>query len=342
MKASTRNYLGKITAIALLVICITIFHYQADHLDIYSHILLRELYFLPIILGGFWFGIYGGAGVSLFVTVLYLPYVLSLPEGITGLNFSNIIQIILFNVFGVIIGLLRDREKRQQKKLLETESLVAMGKAVSCIAHDMKTPLISIGGFVQQVRRKLEDDELIKKLDIASEQVRRLELLVGDMLAFAKPLKLKCQQGMINNLIEEVVIIAGEKASRNAISIVTELQEDIPVVEYDRYRLQQALLNLVNNAIEASPSGKKVTLRSQCREACVTIEIVDQGIGIQKEMPVDIFTPFVTTKKDGTGLGLPIVKKIIEAHEGTIRMEENSDEGVTFQIVIPLSSNNSR
>jgi two-component system sensor histidine kinase HydH len=186
---------GRISAIALLVLCITILHYRTDHLNISSHILFRELYFLPIILAGFWFGVSGGMGASLSVTLWYLPFVLALPEGISGHNFGNLIQIILFNIFGLVFGLLFDRQKRQQQKLLEAENLAAMGRAVACIAHDMKTPLMAIGGFVQQVRRKVADDKLTTKLDFAVEQVRRLEALVGDMLAFTKPLNLQWPTG---------------------------------------------------------------------------------------------------------------------------------------------------
>lgn len=332
-----REKTGRIVAIALMVICITILHYRSDHFNISSHVLFRELYFLPIILAGFWFGVSGGVGASLAITLLYLPYVLALPEGISSYKFGNLIQIIIFNIFGLLFGLLFGRYKRQQQKLLEAESLAAMGRAVSCIAHDMKTPLMAIGGFVQQVQRKVADDKLNKKLDFAVEQVRRLEALVGDMLAFAKPLNLQCQQGAVNDLIHEVVLISGEKAARHAVTITTELQEDMPTVAYDAQRLQQALLNLVNNALEASPQGGEVILRSQTDGAGIAIEIIDQGEGIPKEQRNDIFTPFVTTKKEGTGLGLPIVKKVIEAHAGSITVSKNSEKGVTFRITIPLT-----
>lgn len=333
-----KQNIRRISVLALLIIGITILHYQTDLHKTYSHIFFRELYFLPIVLAAFWFGVYGGMGASLFVTILYLPFVFSLPEGITGHNFGDLLQIGLFNILGLIFGLLMDRQKRQQQRLLEAESLAAMGRAVSCIAHDMKTPLMAIGGFVRQVRRKVDDDNLARKLDVAFEQVRRLELLVGDMLAFAKPLNLHCQQGTINDLIEEAILVSGEKASQHGVTIVTELQKDMPVIEYDQHRLQQALLNLVNNALEASPNGSEVVIRSQYQDAThISIEIADMGGGIPKERHGDIFTPFVTTKKEGTGLGLPIVKKVIEAHKGSINLTENKGKGVTFRITIPLT-----
>jgi len=270
------------------------------------------------------------------VTILSLPYIIYHRDGFSSHDLGNFMQIILFIGIGSMIGWLRDREKVQEASRRKSESLAAMGKAVACIAHDMKTPLIAAGGFVQQVRRKVADDNLTKKLDLAFEQVCRLETLVGDMLAFAKPLDLKLQQGMITSLIEEIGTISSEKAARYAVTVTTILQKDMPVAEYDQQRLYQALVNLVNNAIEASPSESEVILSCQHREHCIAIEIADQGCGIPKDIFSDIFTPFVTTKKQGTGLGLPIVKKIIDAHEGSIDVTENSENGVTFLVTIPL------
>lgn len=100
--------------------------------------------------------------------------------------------------------------------------------------------------------------------------------------------------------------------------------------------MQLALLNLLNNAVEVSPKGSEVLFRSQSREGCILLDIVDQGGGIPEERLNDIFTPFVTTIKEGTGLGLPIVKKVIEAHRGSINVAENSEKGNTFRITLPL------
>lgn len=329
--------IAKSSFIAFLIFLITALNYQTDHLDISSHILLRELYFLPIILAGCQFGMCGGISAALLVTLLHLPLIPALPEEMACRNLSNIMQIILYNIFGLIFGLLGSRQKRQQQKLLEVKSLAAMGRAVSCIAHDMKTPLVAIGGFIQQVRRKVADEKLARKLDIAFEEVGRLEILIGDMLAFAKPLNLQYQQGRINHLIEEVVMIVREKAANHSVTIRTELQEDMPVAEYDRHRLRQALLNLAVNALEASPKGSQVLLCSHCRDAsCIIIEIVDRGDGIPKKLIGDIFTPFLSTKKEGTGLGLAIAKKVVEAHKGAIDVVENTKNGVTFRVIIPL------
>ncbi len=326
----------RILFLVLSVIIITFLHYRTSQLEISTHILFRELYFLPIILAGFWFGVRGALAVSFSITLFYLPFTLSLPQRITGHYLENILQIVLFNIIGLLIGWLRDREKNQQKKLREAENLAAMGRAVSCIAHDMKTPLIAIGGLVRRVRRKVEEPNLAEKLDIASDQVRRLELLAGDMLAFAKPLQLEYNRGIVSGFVKEIAALAAEKAARHKVRIHAEVQQEMPLLEYDPLRLQQAVLNLVNNALEASPPGGLVILRCSCQRKGVVIEIIDQGEGIPREQQLDIFTPFFTTKKEGTGLGLPIVKKVIEAHGGTVWLERKSDHGAIFRIFLPL------
>lgn len=336
MRLGDNRKIIRIVLLVLAVTIITILHYRTSQLEISTHIIFRELYFLPIILAGFWFGVRGALAVSFSITLFYLPFTLSLPQRITGHYLENILQIVLFNIIGLLIGWLRDREKKQQKKLLEAENLAAMGRAVSCIAHDMKTPLIAIGGLVRQVRRKVEEEGLAQKLEIAIDQVRRLEVLVGDMLAFARPLKLEYSLGKVSDLLREAATIAGGKAELHNVRLHIELQQEMPLFEYDPNRLRQAFLNLINNALEASPPDSQVTLRCHCEQEGAIIEVIDQGEGIPQERQHDIFTPFVTTKKEGTGLGLSIIKKVIDAHSGRIEVGRNGDRGTIFRITLPL------
>jgi len=333
--AVSQKSIVRIELIAGLIIIITFLHYTTQQTDALLHVVFRELYFLPIILAGFFFGLRGGFIATGSVTLLYLPYVIQHLENFSNHDLGNILPIVLCSCVGGLIGWLRDREKILENEKRKSESLAAMGKAVSCIAHDMKTPLIAVGGFVHQVKRKIGDTTLINKLDYASEQINRLEVLIGDMLAFARPLELNLQKGRINHLIDEIIVMANEKAKRHEVIIRKVVQKDIPVAEYDHLRLHQALVNLLNNAIEACPCGSEVTIRCQNHGGQITIEIIDQGCGIPKDLIEDIFTPFMTTKKEGTGLGLPIVKKIIDAHYGSIDITENHETGVTFIVTIP-------
>ena len=245
-------------------------------------------------------------------------------------------EILLFNLVGGVLGWLRDREISHQERLREMDRLAAMGRAVSSIAHDIKSPLVAIGGLTNQVRRKMAtDDPARPKLDIVVKQTARLEALVKDMLAFARPLSLEKNPEDINNLVAETLAVASETARQRDIQIKERLTTDLPRVAIDRHRLQQALLNLLVNAVDASPEGETVVIHTAIGNNSVIIEIQDNGPGIPAEIEQDIFKPFVSTKKEGTGLGLSIVKKVVEAHDGALSFHNNRPQGMTFKISLP-------
>lgn len=327
---------NRIILICLLIIAVTFLHYMTRQDKVFLHVIYRQLYFLPIILSGFWFGIRGGLTSSLIITVLYMPFIALKTSGFPGHDLGNFLEIILFNVVGFLVGWLRNREAILQEERRKHQELAAMGKAVACVAHDMKTPLMAIGGFANQIRRKLSDDDKTgKKLDIILQQTARLELLVKDMLAFARPLDLNCQNDNLNDLLEETILIAEEKAKQHKVQLSHQLQKGLLICSYDSHRLQQCLLNLINNAVEASPSGGKVIIRSKEEMQNVVVEVADSGGGISEEHTDEILQPFVSSKKEGTGLGLPIVKKIVEAHGGVLEYEQQADEGMIFRFILP-------
>ena len=326
----------QIVVIFVLVFFVTMLHFLTRQEETILHVIYRELYFLPIILAGFWFGLRGGLATALVITALYVPIVIGKPRGLTGHDLGNLLEILLFNIIGILVGWLQDREIIHQQMRRKEEGLAAMGKAVACVAHDMKTPLIAIGGFAQQIRRKLpEEDRTGKKLDIVLQQTERLELMVKDMLGFAKPLDLNCQDDDFNKLLQETILIAEEKARKYHVQLSLQLQDDLPVCSYDSHRLQQALLNLINNAVEASPAGGEVIIRSKMDTNNLFIEVEDYGEGISTDKMDKILQPFVSSKKEGTGLGLPIVKKIAEAHGGILQYEQRDEKGMVFRIILP-------
>ena len=326
----------RLVVIALLVISITFLHYTTHLSRTYEHSFYRELYFLPLILAGFWFGLKGGLVTSLTITLLYLPFVFIHQEGLTLTKFDNIMEVILFNVVAVILGLFRDRELDQQRRLRKTESLAAMGKALTGAAHDMKTPLISIGGYTNFVRKNLaESDPNRQHLDVVIRQTQRLETLVKKMLDFSRYLKLDKSPANLKQVLEEVVTVARDEANNCEVGLQIVDTEGLDPVYADPLRLEQALINLVTNAVQASGSGGVVNLRAVTYGSEVAIEVSDRGEGIPADKRSDIFTPFFTTKRDGTGLGLPIVRKIVEAHAGRLELVDNPDKGVTFRIILP-------
>ncbi len=325
--------------IVFLIVVISLAHYLTGDDLVYLHVIYREMYFLPVVLAGFWFGLRGGLVASLAVTAAYLPFVFQRADRFTGHEFGNLLEIMLYFAVGLLVGWMRDREKRRQEQQRRMESLAAMGKGISCIAHDMKTPLTAIGGFARQLRRRTaaNDPDSLKKLDIIIGQTDRLELLIMDMLAFARPLRLHCSRADLNDLVRQTVEVAAGAARIKGVRLDPDLDRRLPEVSFDANRLQQALLNLIGNGVDASPADGRVVIRTRlaAEEDMVVVEVLDRGRGVPEEEMARICTPFMTTKKDGTGLGLAIVRKIVEAHEGTLRFRRRNGGGMAFALILP-------
>jgi signal transduction histidine kinase len=326
----------RILVITALVASISLLHYAADLGRVYEHSFYRELYFLPIILAGFWFGLKGGLATSLTVTALYLPFVFIQQVGFSLTKFDACMEVLLFNIVAATLGFLRERELKHRGRLRQAETLAAMGQALSSVAHDMKTPLISIGGYTNFVRNKLVDSDPNRHhLKVVLRQAQRLEAMVKKMLDFSRSLQLDKSPTNLRQLLQEVVEVVKKEASNRDVDLEIVHTDGLQPVNVDPMRLEQALLNLVINAVQASTRGEAVTLRTIHYDGGVAIEVSDRGEGIPEETRSQILAPFFTTKKDGVGLGLPIANRIVEAHSGELEILDNPDRGVTFRIVLP-------
>lgn len=326
----------RITLIVILVIGITFLHYST-HKSPYSYfVFYGELYFLPIVLAGFWFGIRAALAASLGITVCYTPYIAMHWQGFSLVDFDRILSIALYNFSAVLIGILKDREVVANEQLLKTESLAVMGKSLAAVAHDLKTPLIVIGGFARRLQKKFKyDDPNHEKLEIILRETEQLEKMMQNMLDFSKPLALQLSQGDINEIVEDTATIVSEKAQKEEVTIECRLFRDLPLVGFDAIRIRQVLVNLLINAVEASPVGEIVIVSASNANREVIIDVADCGNGLPLDYRMKVFDPFFTTKKEGTGLGLAIVKEIIEAHKGSLKFIDNSPQGTIFRIMLP-------
>ncbi len=218
-----------------------------------------------------------------------------------------------------------------------------MGKAVSGLAHDLKTPLIAIGGISRLVQRSLgECHPCREKLDLIIKETQRLEEMVKEMLDFSKPLELHRSKEDISEVVNQCADLISDLAQRRKVKVENQCPQDLPSVSLDVSRIKQALINLLINAIDASPEGETVTVFSYLNRKRLVIEVTDNGPGIDIDKKEEIFFPFFTTKRDGTGLGLPIAKKIVEAHRGFLEVLGNREKGVTFRMIIPIIDSRER
>ncbi len=223
-------------------------------------------------------------------------------------------------------------------ELEDARRLAALGQFAAAIAHDIRTPLTSISLNVQILRRKLElspDDR--EHLDIAIEELARLDKSVAEILDFAKPMKLAPQRIDVDELIEATARGLTPVLSEKHIALRCEPGGELPAVHGDPQRLRQVLVNLVGNAADASQAGAEVVVRARKDAARIAIEVEDHGRGIGEGDLARIFEPFYTTRADGTGLGLAICHKVVRAHGGDIEVRSVPGRGSTFTVLLPAA-----
>jgi len=315
---------------------LTLLHHQTASDAGIRHVIFRELYFIPIILGGFWFGLRGGLSTALAISLLYGPLILSGVDRFSTHNFGNILEILLFNLLGGLLGWLKDRETAQAARARQVENLAAMGQAAAMIAHDLKTPLITIGGFARQLSGKISPDTPEgKKVEIIRQQAERLEKLVMDILFFARPINSSPESVDLCELLNKVKEAVSETADKKRINIDIAAPKTCECnLDYEKMML--VFINLLTNAIEASSEGETVSVSLYHHaDNTVQIDVSDIGAGIPQNIAGKIFEPFVTGKKKGTGLGLPICRKIVIAHAGELKHINNNDVGTIFRVSIP-------
>jgi two-component system sensor kinase FixL len=236
-------------------------------------------------------------------------------------------------------GIVRDltETKRLQEKILRSERLAALGQMVAEITHEIRNPLTMIGGFAQQLRRSIADETSLQKLNIITEEVDRLEHLLADIKEFYQVRSFVPEPVDMSKLFEEIRSMVREDCERKNIQMEIQLDERALMVSGDRGRLQQVFLNLVKNAMEAMDSGGVILIQSRLLGDEVEFIVADEGCGISEEDRERIFAPFFTTKKQGTGLGLCISKRIVEDQEGgSFSFESVEGKGTTFKVSLPV------
>lgn len=226
---------------------------------------------------------------------------------------------------------------RLAQELEESRRLASLGAFAAAIAHDIRTPLTSIQMNVQILRSRAELRESDREyLDIAQDEIARLTRSVGEILEYARPLALSTHPEDLGELVDDLArSVATLYAERGVeLSVAREVQGPC-VAQVDAERLRKAVLNLLDNAVDATARNGTVTLRIGADADAVQLSVEDRGRGIAPENLPRVFDPFFTTRPDGTGLGLAIARKVVRAHEGAIEVESEPGRGTRFTITLP-------
>jgi signal transduction histidine kinase len=229
--------------------------------------------------------------------------------------------------------------KNLEKKLYESQKLSALGQLSAGIAHEIRNPLSSIKMSLQILSKRMSPEgNDLKRFRIAEKEVDHLEMLVNNILAFAKPVEPKKIPVDLSKVLEQAIAMAEKGIADKKIEVRTKFAV-IPPVAVDAAMMADAFLNVIRNAVEAVKENGKVAISlryfDETRQS-VAVEIKDNGSGIDDEDMPHIFNPFFTRKNYGTGLGLSLVTKVIDLHNGVIDICSKKNEGTTVLIILPL------
>jgi len=325
--------------------------------DVSAHNILHHLNFLPLMIAGMLFGWRGAIYAALFAFAVDAP-VIAKNWVLWPLDAKDqIVELSIFSAAGLIAGYLSDRERAQRNNLERTrielekvylelrenitkmkkaERLSAAGQLAASLAHEIRNPLASISGAAGILQRGTARPEYQQEsLEIIQKESQRLNKLLSGFLNFAKPRLPRVQRTDVNELITSVQSLVAHTAELNHNSLLLLPQSRNAEIDCDPEQLKQVLLNLVINAIEASPVGSEIQLRTFASEKGTAIEIEDRGSGISHDAADRIFDPFFTTKPKGTGLGLAVSSMIVSQHGGTLSFRDNPGGGTIFRIELP-------
>jgi signal transduction histidine kinase len=204
------------------------------------------------------------------------------------------------------------------------------------IVHDLKNPLISILGFARRIREGKGSTD--KAAEAIWDSAQTMQRIVESTLDFARPIRLDLKQSDLKEIFNKVLDSCKIKAEESGVNLSVRVPVAPMKLVIDAHHMERALLNLVSNCIEASSSGQQVLLSAETEGADLVIRIKDNGVGMDKETLKNVFVPFYTKKKKGTGLGMPIAKKIVESHSGKLMILSRTGQGTEFVIHLPHPS----
>ncbi len=328
------------------------------------------IYFLPVVSAAIYFGTVGALAWTTVASLAYLSLLFPAleevdltPEGKGILA----IRVLFFYIAGILVNRFAVENRRQVQRLQDlsdkleetnrqlrraeadarrAERLAALGQLSAGLAHEIRNPLGVIKGSADMLSRKVAGSEpLVAELaGYISSEVNRLNALVVRFLDFARPSKLELRPERISEIVDRALEGATAAVPNAGVKIERKYAPDLPEIPADAQLCEQVFVNLITNALQAM-QAQDATLEKTLRlsiapeisqgESGVGVIVEDTGPGVPRELREQIFNPFFTSKKDGVGLGLSIVAKIIDDHRGTIRLEDNPPHGARFHVFFP-------
>ncbi len=354
----------KIAIIFAAILGITLLHYLTPlHLH-YLHDIFQRFYYIPIILSALWFGLRGGLAAAILVSIVYTPHILFQWGGHISMEMEKYLEIVLYNIVGSITGLLAQREQERsleleksaagleksyrqlqqqsdhilavEEQLRRAEKLSTLGEMAAVLAHEIRNPLGSIRGTAEILKDDYPPGSPKHEfIEIQIKETERLNNVVEDFLRMARQQPLEMSSCALVEELETILKLTENQAKTAQVLVIPDFTDKSITVSGDGEKLRQAFLNIMINALQATPANGVVTVAARRCQAGAEISFSDSGAGIERRNLARIFEPFFTTKPDGTGLGLAITRKIIEGHGGKLEIESEPGAGTKVIVILP-------
>ena len=249
----------------------------------------------------------------------------------------------IHNTHGEMIGALvifsdLTARKETQRRMAQAERLATLGELMAGVAHEVRNPLTAIRGYVQILRQQTSDPIHQEYLSVVLKEIDSINKVIQQLLDFSRPRHSQWQQVSLNALVEETLVLVQTAGVQARVDFISELDNELSPINADRELLKQVLLNILINAVQAISARGKIRIRTwQYSDSQQAISIEDNGCGIDLSLQKKIFDPFFTTKASGTGLGLALSQRIINAHQGDIRVASLPGYGATFTLILPIN-----
>jgi two-component system sensor histidine kinase HydH len=228
--------------------------------------------------------------------------------------------------------------RQMENEVTRSRHLNSIGSLAAGVAHEIRNPLSSIKGFAVYFKERLsgnkEDEQMA---DVMIQETERLNRVISQLIEFARPLELKKEKVQFVELVQHTIKLIAADAQKNKISVEIDAVADLPEVEVDPDKIKQVLLNIFLNSLAALKDGGKLIIALELKADNLTVIISDNGAGIKKLDLLRIYDPYFTSKPAGTGLGLAVVQKIMEAHGGKINVESTAGQGTKVFLFFPLT-----
>jgi hypothetical protein len=228
-------------------------------------------------------------------------------------------------------------ERLHQGEMARAEHLATIGELAAGLAHEIRNPLAGIAGVVEVMGRELPPESSSRAvLPEVQHEIQHIQAILNDLLAYARPRPPDFHPADLNATVEQAVFLARQQVRTKPIEISFESLQELPRVVHDPVQIQQMALNLLLNGIQAIANQGKIEVTLRREGEFAVVRITDTGKGIARDSLQKIFKPFFTTRKEGTGLGLPLAKGIVELHKGRIEVTSEPGHGAQFDVWLPI------